>query len=104
MWPMGLASRIFLAMPKAKKATPRANLSSVCTRTRICSSSGVADDGARDEVGEEGLEAHVVREAAHGARVAPVDVDRVAHGLERVERDAHGQHEVEHGQEVGARA
>ena len=57
---------------------------------------GVADDRAGHQVGKERLEAHVVGEAPHRPRVAAVHVDGVAHRLERVERDADRQHQVQH--------
>src|SRR5262245_51189728 len=48
------------------------------------------DDRARDEVREEGDEEQVAEVTFVGPKLAPVDVDDVAHRLEREERDAHG--------------
>ena len=54
-----------------------------------------AQDGAGDGAREEGDEGGVAQEAARGGHVAAVDVDHVAHGAERVERDAQRQQHVE---------
>jgi hypothetical protein len=57
---------------------------------------GSADDGPRHELGEECDEGGELEEGAVGRDAPAVDVDGVAEGLERVEGDAHRQHEVEH--------
>ena len=56
---------------------------------------GGAFDGAGDELGEESDVEGEILPAARGRQHAAVDVDDVAHGLERVERDAHGQDDAQ---------
>ena len=46
-----------------------------------------ADDGAGDQLREHGDVAGKVDEVADGSRIAAIDVDRIAHRLERVEAD-----------------
>ncbi len=53
-------------------------------------------DRAGHEVREETDEQREVPEIPRRLELAPVDVDRVAHRLEREERDADGQHDGEH--------
>ena len=57
--------------------------------THLLFDGSVADDGAGHQVREERLEAAEVDEVGHRPRITAVDVDRVTHRLERVERDAH---------------
>ena len=52
-------------------------------------------DGSRHELGEEGHEQRVAQQIALGLRVAAVHVDDVAQRLERVERNADGQQQVQ---------
>ena len=51
-------------------------------------------DGAGDELREEGQECREEREIRDRLGLAAIHVDRVAHRLERVERNAHGQEDV----------
>ena len=53
------------------------------------------DDGAGDELRKKADERGELEERARRLQIAPVDVDRVAHGLKRVEADAGGQHDFE---------
>ncbi len=52
-------------------------------------------DRARHELRKEGHEEREVEEAVGGAEATAIDVDRVAHRLERVERDPDREHHVE---------
>ena len=54
----------------------------------------VADDGAGDELREKRDVEHHVQQIALRRHIAPVHVDDVGDGLERVERDAHGQRDA----------
>ena len=58
----------------------------------------VADDGAGNQLGEQGDIGGEVHKAPGGRAVLPVDVDDVAHGLEGVEADADGQGDGHRGQ------
>ena len=58
----------------------------------------VPDDGAGDELGEEGDIAGEGDEPAGGRAVPPVDVDEVGDSLEGIEGDADGQGDVQVGQ------
>ena len=55
-------------------------------------------DGARHELREEGDEREVAQRVPDGLLDSPVDVERVAHRLERVEGHADGKQDVERGQ------
>ena len=55
----------------------------------------VLDDGAGDELGEQGDEGAEAHQVFGQLRVSPVDVHRVGHGLEGVEGDADGQGQFE---------
>ena len=86
---------IFFASPVAMRQRPRACIAA--------SARGVgrelrehlrrADDGPGDEVREEADEEQVVEVAPRRLELAAPDVDRVAHRLEREERDAERQDE-----------
>ena len=52
-------------------------------------------DRASDELREEGDECEEVHEAVRGGNLPPVNIQRVAHGLEGIERDAHRQDDPE---------
>ena len=54
----------------------------------------IPDDGAGDELGEEGDIAGKVHEVVGGLAVIPIHVDEVGHRLEGVEGDADGQGDV----------
>src|SRR5204863_7147617 len=54
-------------------------------------------DRAGDEMGKERDEHGDVEQAAPRAQLAAEHVNRVAHRLERVERNAHGQDDAQHG-------
>ena len=60
----------------------------------------VLQDGAGDQLGEQGDEGAEGDDVALGAGVTAVDVDGVAHGLEGVEGDADGQLQTQHRHEV----
>ena len=57
----------------------------------------VADDGSRDELGEEGHEGAEFDEVLLHAPVPPVHVDGIAHGLEGVEGNADGERQPKRG-------
>ena len=54
----------------------------------------VADDGTRDELWEQGHIRAEIDDIFLRFRFAPVDIDGVTHGLERIETDADGQRQV----------
>ena len=62
----------------------------------------VAHDGARHQVRKKADEAGDVGESSRRLCRAPVDVDRVAHALERVERDADRQYHFEQRERAGS--
>jgi hypothetical protein len=87
---------IFFASPVAMSHRPRACMSGRRPdRARAAGASAAADDGAGDEVREEADEEEVVEVAVGRLELAAVDVDRVAHRLEREERDAERQDEAQ---------
>ena len=60
----------------------------------------VFDDGAGDQLGEEGDERAKTDQVLLGMYIAPIDVDGVGHGLEGVERDADGQADAQGMEEI----
>ena len=87
----------FLNRPQRISHAPVLNFSSVELRGALTwgRMSAGALDRARDELREEGDEEREVEEVARRGDAAAIDVDRVAHGLERVEGDADRQHDAE---------
>jgi hypothetical protein len=81
---------------RQKRDATREFFERVLTHAHLLLERGVANDRARDQIWKKRLEAHVVGEAPHRPRVTAIHVDRVAHRLERVERDADWQHDVQH--------
>ena len=72
-------------------------------RPELFGQSGVAQDRPGHQVREERDEAEEVDRVPQRPRVPAVDVDAVAHRLERVERDADRQRDVQRGTTGGAR-
>ena len=67
------------------------------TRVDLIAQILVFDDGAGDELGEQGDKSAEVENGALGTGVAPVHIHGVAHGLEGVEGDADGQMDAQNG-------
>ena len=66
-------------------------------RRKLFGDGVVADDRPGDELREQGHIARECREILDGRRIAPPYVDRVAHRLERVERNTHGEQHTHNG-------
>ncbi len=77
----------------ARLAPARARADAITCGSSVCG----AHDRTGHEVREEADEEREVAEVLVGSHLAAVDVDRVAHRLERVEADARRQHDAERG-------
>ena len=91
----GIREEDFFGEPEAEAGeAEREFLDGMLPVPHLMGDDAVADDGAGDEVGEEGDEAGEVEEGFGGFGMAAVEVDAVAEALEDVEGDACGEDDV----------
>ena len=88
---MGLASRIFLPIPRQKNAAPRANFSQVKVRCRLLRNAPVSDDGTSQLMGKQRDKAREIDWMLQRTSFPAVHVYGIAHRLECIEGNSNRQ-------------